>query len=202
MNCVVTGLGDWGTHSLIINSLTCLTTNYWQSNESTSSVQIYLSIPFLIKIPKDVGQWSALNTITASLCGDVTQCKCSQLSNKSWAAGPGHKWDERGMIYSRENGNQDVKTPIVRVTRGRGRSERRQGDRVTRWGWGAMVTLLWSNWETHRQSGGAGTPGLSGNPRGDGSWLGHSDGCRHTLVHWPQLDRKERGHTENNEETR
>ena len=136
MNCVVTGLGDWGTHSLIINSLTCLTTNYWQSNESTSSVQIYLAILFLIKIPKDVGQWSALNTITASLCGDVTQCKCSQLSNKSWAAGPGHKWDERGMIYSRENGNQDVKTPIVRVTRGRGRSQRRQGDRVTRWGWG------------------------------------------------------------------
>ena len=30
MNCVVDRLGDWGwaTHSLIINGLICLTTNY------------------------------------------------------------------------------------------------------------------------------------------------------------------------------
>ena len=153
MNCVVAGLGDWGTHSLIINSLTCLTTNYWQSNESTSSVQIYLSISFLIKIPKDVGQWSALNTITASLCGDGTQCKCSQLSNKSWAAGPGHKWDERGMIYSRENGNQDVKTPIVRVTRGRGRSQKRCDAMAAEKTSGAHIWTSFSvlgMWDLHR----------------------------------------------------
>ena len=103
------------------------------------------------------------------------------------------------MIYSRENGNQDVKTPMLRVTRGRGRLQRRQGDRVTRWGvvTGHAPTAKLGDTQT------VGSRNTGIVRESERRWImARTFRWMQTLVHWSQLDRKERGHTENNEETR
>ena len=58
------------------------------------------------------------------------------------------------MIYSRENGNQDVKTPILRVTRGRGRlGTGGSSDQVRGGHWSRSGTQIGEHRQTGRNTG-------------------------------------------------
>ena len=58
------------------------------------------------------------------------------------------------MIYSRENGNQDVKTPMLRVTRGRGRPVTGgSGDQVRGGSWSRSGTQIGGHTHTDTDRG-------------------------------------------------